>query len=92
MTDEHQVLILLARMEGQIAAQTQLAQQYHDNTSVRINDLRHAIEGRIDGVEKRVGTLEGNERSTAIKAHASGALSGAIVAAAIKALEHLVGR
>lgn len=70
---------------------TQMMQQHHESTHQRINDFRHAIEGRIDGVDARVMRLEANERHTAIKVAGGGAVSGAIVSAVIKLIEHAVG-
>jgi hypothetical protein len=91
--DNHSVLLAhIGKLEGQLAVMTQLMQQNHESTHQRINDFRHAIEGRITGVEARVVTLEGNERSTAIKAAGGGALSGALATAALKLIEYIATR
>lgn len=91
MSDEKNVvLVQLARMEGQLASLTQLMQQNHDSTHQRINDFRHAVEGRIGGVEARLDKIEDNERGTALRAASGGAFSGAIVAAAIEAIKLFV--
>ena len=87
--DNHSVLLAhIGKLEGQLAVMTQLMQQNHESTHQRINDFRHAVEGRIAGVEARVVALEGNERSTALKS----AGGGAIVVAAIEALKFFAGR
>lgn len=89
----------LGRLEGQLSTMTQLMQQHHDSTNQRINDLRQAVERRIDNVEERVGRVErrvddveDKERGTAIKAASGGALSGAIVAASIELMKFAAGR
>lgn len=85
------ILAHIGKLEGQLAVMTQLMQQHHESTHQRINDFRHAIEGRIDGVDARVMRLESNERNTAIKVASGGALSGALATAALKLIEHLWG-
>ncbi|KLN54700.1 hypothetical protein [Variovorax paradoxus] len=92
MNDDTQVLVQLSQVQGQLTALTQLMQQNHDSTHQRINDFRHAVEGRIGGVEARVDKIENNERGTALKAAGGGAFSGAIVAAAMEALKFFASR
>ena len=75
----------LAEVKGQLTLITQLITQNNDATHQRINDLRHAIEGRFNGVESRVGQLEKNERETATKTAAVGALAGAVSSALVSA-------
>lgn len=90
--ENNEVLVGLAEVRGQLTAMTQLMQQNHDSTHQRINDFRHAIEGRITGVEARLDKVEKNERGTALKGAGGGALSAAIVAAGIEALKIFSGR
>lgn len=85
------VLVELAEVKGQLKMMTQMMQANHESTHQRINDMRHAVEGRLDGVETRVGVLEKNERGTAIRSAGTGALAGAIAAAGIAALKGLGG-
>lgn len=91
-TDYSILLSHIGKLEGQLALMTQLIQQNHESTHQRINDFRHAVEGRITGVEARVVTLEKNERSTALKAASGGALSAALVTGAVEAFKILAGR
>lgn len=86
------VLVELAEVKGQLKLMTQLMQQNHESTHQRINDFRHAVEGRVSNVEGRMKTLETNERSTALKSAGSGALAGAITGAAIEAVKFFAGR
>jgi hypothetical protein len=86
------VLVQLAEVQGQLKLMTQMMQQNHESTHQRINDFRHAIEGRLSGVETRVSVIEKNERGTALRGAGSGALSGAIMGAAIEALKYLGNR
>ena len=94
-TDENtntSVLVQLGEVQGQLKLMTQMIQQNHESTHQRINDVRHAIKGRLSGVETRVATIEKNERGTALRGAGSGALSGAIMGACIEALKHLMSR
>jgi hypothetical protein len=86
------VLVELAEVKGQLRIMTQLMQQNHEATHQRINDFRHAVEGRVANVETRMATLETNERTTALKGAGSGAAAGAIASAAIEAIKYLLGR
>lgn len=84
------MLVQLAEVKGQLQSLTLLITQNHEATHQRINDFRHAVEGRISGVEGRVVTLEKNERSTALKASASGAISGFALTATVEAIKHIL--
>jgi len=92
MSENNEVLVQLAQVQGQLTAMTQLMQQNHDSTHQRINDFRHAIEGRITGVEARLDKVEDNERGTALKAAGGGAFSGAIMAGAVELIKYLGSR
>jgi len=88
MSDQNTVVLVeLAEVKGQLKLMTQMMQQNHDSTHQRINDFRHAIEGRLSGVEARLNTVEKNERGTALRGASSGALAGSVVAASIEALK-----
>ncbi|OYZ76058.1 MULTISPECIES: hypothetical protein [unclassified Polaromonas] len=86
------VLVELAEVKGQLKLMIQLMQQNHEATHQRINDFRHAVEGRVTNVETRMSTLETNERATALKGAGSGAIAGAIMGGAIEALKYFAGR
>jgi hypothetical protein len=86
------VLVELAEVKGQLRIMTQLMQQNHEATHQRINDFRHAVEGRVANVETRMATLETNERTTALKGAGSGALAGAVMGGAIEAIKFFAGR
>lgn len=84
--DNTRVLVELAEVKGMLRAQQLQTQQNHDATHQRINDFRHAVEGRIDGVEGRIDALEGrvgsvekNERSTAVRSAGASAVTLGIV-------------
>lgn len=81
----------LGEVKGQLAAITQLITLNQAATHQRIDDLRHAMTGRMDGHENRLGRLEQNERGTAIRAGATGALAAALVTATVEGLK-AVGR
>lgn len=97
MSDPNQQLLQqVGEVQGQLKLITQMIQQNHESTHQRINDFRHAIEGRIDGVEARIDGVEGridtidkNERGTAMKVASIGGFSGAIAAAAVELAKHL---
>ena len=93
------VLVQLGEVQGQLKMMTAMIQQNHESTHQRINDFRHAIEGRIDGVEGRIdgvesrlATIDKNERGTALRGAGGGAMAAAIVAGAIEALKLIVHR
>ena len=93
MTDvESALLSQLGEVKGQLTQITQMIQLNHESTHKRIDDLRHSNDGRFEGVEGRVGVLEVNERSTAIRAGGSGGIAGGIVAAGIELIKYLAAR
>lgn len=75
----------LAGVKGQLTLIAQMIHANHDATHQRIDDLRHSIEGRISGIDGRVSTLEKNERETAMRTAAVGAVSGSFAAALVSA-------
>lgn len=83
------LLVEMGQVKGQLTAMTALLQQNHTATQTRIEDLSKSVGVRFDGLEKRLATLEENERGTAIRAAGTGALAGAIVAAALAAIKGL---
>lgn len=85
------VLVELGQVKGQLQALTELIRQNHSATQTRIEDLSKSVGVRFDGIEKRLATLEENERGTAIRAAGTGALAGAIVAAGIAAIRGIGG-
>lgn len=100
MSDPNQQLLQqVGEVQGQLKLITQMIQQNHESTHQRINDFRHAIEGRIDGVEARIDSVEDridtvvkNERGTALRVAGIGSMSGAIAAAAVELVKHLGSR
>lgn len=85
------VLVELGQVKGQLTLLLQMMQNNHDSTNKRIDDMRHAVEGRLEGVEGRVSVLEKNERGTAVRSAASGAASALIVSASLAAIKGLTG-
>lgn len=81
------LLVEMGQVKGQLTAMTALLQQNHTATQTRIEDLSKSVGVRFDGLEKRLATLEENERGTAIRAAGTGALAGAIVAAGLAAIK-----
>jgi hypothetical protein len=63
----------LGEVRGQLTSITLLLQAQHEASNRRMDDLQKSIDNRFDSLENRIGTLEQNERGTAIKAAASGA-------------------
>lgn len=81
------VLFELGQVKGQLTAITDLIRQNHAATQTRIEDLSKSVGVRFDGIEKRLATLEQNERGTAMRSASAGALAGAVVAAGIAAIK-----
>lgn len=86
------VMVQLAEVKGQLGMMMKVMQQNHDTTQTRIDDFRHAIETRVEGVETRLETLEKNERGTALRGASSGAVSGAVVSGGVALIQYLVTR
>lgn len=86
-TTNTDILVHLARMEGQMSQLMQLQQMNHETINQRLQDVITNTNTRFDGLEKRMGAVEDKERGTAIRAAASGAVSGAVAAAALAALK-----
>lgn len=84
----HTLMLELAEVKGMLKTMQVAQQQNHEATHQRINDFRHAVEGRIGSLEGRVGTLEKNERSTAIKS----AGASAITLGVVELVKFLAGR
>ena len=82
------VLAQLEAMKLQLTGINTLLQSQHASTNQRIDDLRHSIEGRMNGHEGRIGTLERNERGTAIRTATVSALTSALVAGCIAVLKN----
>lgn len=78
----------LGKVQGQLTAITQLLQAHHEANNKRMDDLQKAIDGRFDTLETRIQTLEQNERSTAIKAAASGATAAGVAMLLIEGVKH----
>lgn len=81
-----QLSAVMTMLTTQHEATKLLIASQHDATNQRIDDLRTsmgiqhaATEKRIDGLSGRVTVLEGNERSTALKAAGVSALTGGLV-------------
>lgn len=80
----------LGKVQGQLNTITQLLQAHHEASNKRMDDLQKAIDGRFDSLEDRITTLEANERSTAIKAAASGAAAAGLSMLVIEAIKGAV--
>lgn len=81
----------ISAISSQLATIILLIETHHRATDQRIDDLRQAIQGRLDGHEKRLGQVELNERNTAIRTAGIAATSGALVAAAFELIRRTVG-
>lgn len=86
------VLVQLGEVQGQLKMMTAMIQTNHESTHQRINDFRHATEGRLTTVEKRLEVIEINERGTAMKSVGSGAISGAVMAAGVEMIKFLASK
>lgn len=79
----HAALVELAEVKGQLKLIVTMLQQQHSATNQRIDDMRGSMENRFEGVEERLGTLETNERSTALRTAGISAISAAAVSAMV---------
>lgn len=93
MPEESSAIVAqLGEVKGQLTAMTQLMLANHQSTNQRIDDLKDSINTRLNGHEGRIGTLEKNERNTAIKAGTAGALAGSLAAALIAGVKATLGK
>ena len=85
----------ISAVKGQLTTIILLIESHHAATDQRIDDMRRAVEGRLDGIEKRLGNVEANERITAIRtagiAGTVGTAAGALVAAAFEVIRRTTG-
>lgn len=89
-----QLSVVMGMLQTQHESTQLLLNNHHAATNQRIDDLRLAMgnqhlatEKRIDGLSSRVGKLEDNERTTALKTAGISAVAGAGMAALIAALK-----
>lgn len=88
------LLLQLGKLDGQISQILSMMQANHTAINQRLDDMRAAFNARLDGHDSRIEKIESRERGTAIKAAASGALSGMVtsaIAAAVVAAMRLGG-
>lgn len=71
-------LVQMAEVKGQLTTITAMIQANHEATHQRIDDLRHTVESRFQGVDERIGALESNERDTALRTAGVGAVTGVL--------------
>lgn len=83
------VLMELGEVKGQLTAISDQIRQSHEATQTRIEDLSKSVGVRIDGIDKRLSTVEQNERNTAIRTAGISALTSAIVAGAIAGIKNV---
>lgn len=81
------LLLVLAEVKGQLSNITQIIQSNQAATNQRIDDLRHALEGRLGAHESRLSRLETNERATAMKSSDMGAISGMATSMMVEAIK-----
>jgi hypothetical protein len=91
-----QALVELAALRGQLDSVLTLMQHNHQDIHRRIDDMRVSVDHRFDALDSRFGrldervnTVEGNERSTALRTAVYGGGAAALVTAAIEAMKHL---
>jgi len=89
-----QLTAMTTMLTQQHASTQSMLRQQHESTNQRIDDLRASMDAkhaatdkRVDGAVGRIGTLEANERATAIKAATIGVFTSGVVSAVIAALK-----
>lgn len=76
-TPDPATLQALGQVQGQLNGIADLIRETSAATNRRIDDLKESVDARFDDHGKRISRLEGNERTTAIKAAGIGAAAGA---------------
>lgn len=74
-------LTQLAEVRGKLDTLSAMIQAQHESTRDRIADFQKSTEQRFSGIETRLGTLEKNERGTAMRTAGVAAITGALVSA-----------
>jgi ElaB/YqjD/DUF883 family membrane-anchored ribosome-binding protein len=77
----------IAEVRGDLKTITALLQHQAESSERRHDDLKGHLGQRLDSQERRIETLEKNERSTAIKAAGLSVVTSALVTAGIAALK-----
>lgn len=81
----NEVRTQLATIMVMLQANKDAMEAHQKSTHQRIDDMKEAIGTRIDDHGRRIKTLEGNERSTALKVSGIGALAGTASAVLVQA-------
>lgn len=76
-TPDPDTLRALGQVQGQLTGIENLIREGNASTNRRIDDLKEAVDDRLQDHGDRIARLEHNERATAIKAAAIGAAAGA---------------
>lgn len=72
------IISTLGGIQQAIKSQGDQITQQNAQTNMRIDDMRRSMEIRLEGHDRRISTLESNERSTAIKTSGLAGLTGAV--------------
>lgn len=70
----------LTAVATELKGMRDLLTQHMASSDRRMDDIKAAIDGQIEGHETRIHRLENNERNTAIRSAAMGAAGGGLTA------------
>lgn len=71
----------LAAVASELKGMSELLKQHMTSSDQRMDDIKASIDTQLNNQESRITRLENNERATAIRSAAVGAVGGGITAA-----------
>lgn len=76
MSSDHETLRALGEVKGELRGIADLIRETNASTNRRLDDLKGSVDDRFKDHGQRIARLETNERNTAIRTAAIGAISG----------------
>ncbi|WP_249214319.1 hypothetical protein [Burkholderia cenocepacia] len=84
----NQVLLALGTIQGELRGIREMVQHGQQATNQRIDDLKEAVTERIDGLEGRVKTLEGDHGKLMAKTAGLGGVAGGAMTALVEVVRY----
>lgn len=76
MSTDHDTIRALGQLTGEVRGIADLIRETNASTNRRLDDLKASVDDRFADHGKRIARLEDNERATAMRTAAIGAMSG----------------
>ncbi|ARL36022.1 hypothetical protein BOC49_06920 [Burkholderia pseudomallei] len=82
------LLLALGNIQGELRGIREMVQNGHQATNQRIDDLKQTVSDRIDAVEDRVKTLEGDHGKLMAKTAGLGGVAGGAMTALVEVVRY----